>query len=166
VAGRLASSYLILAILGNACSCALEHAPLLDHAPDPAVPLAVGELRATLGSARVVGATCLGVSHPIFSLRRFDICVVDEACQVTLPVRRLPSPPLPSTHELACPWYRRGTLSHSVVEGWESTSSHRNEPPLCCLPSCVLSGVPGPPALRVFLCAGGLTPSSCRRLSR
>lgn len=35
--------------------------------------------------ARVVGVSCLGVSHPIFSRRRFDYCVVDEAGQITQP---------------------------------------------------------------------------------
>lgn len=34
----------------------------------------------------VVATTCLGVgSHPIFTHRRFDICIVDEASQVLQP---------------------------------------------------------------------------------
>ncbi|CAN0301024.1 unnamed protein product, partial [Ectocarpus fasciculatus] len=36
--------------------------------------------------ARVVGCTCLGVKHPLFSHRRFDYCVVDEAGQISQPV--------------------------------------------------------------------------------
>lgn len=35
---------------------------------------------------RVVGCTCLGVKHPLFSHRRFDYCVVDEAGQISQPV--------------------------------------------------------------------------------
>ncbi|KAJ2554250.1 DNA replication endonuclease-helicase Dna2 [Coemansia sp. RSA 1933] len=36
--------------------------------------------------ASVVATTCLGVSHPIFTIRKFDYCIVDEASQITLPV--------------------------------------------------------------------------------
>ncbi|CAN0403677.1 unnamed protein product, partial [Ectocarpus sp. 8 AP-2014] len=39
-----------------------------------------------VASARVVGCTCLGVKHPLFSHRRFDYCVVDEAGQISQPV--------------------------------------------------------------------------------
>lgn len=35
---------------------------------------------------RVVGCTCLGVKHPLFSRRRFDYCIVDEAGQISQPV--------------------------------------------------------------------------------
>ena len=35
---------------------------------------------------QVVATTCLGISHPIFSQRIFDYCIVDEASQITLPV--------------------------------------------------------------------------------
>ncbi|KJE89042.1 helicase [Capsaspora owczarzaki ATCC 30864] len=34
----------------------------------------------------VVAATCLGINHPLFTRRRFDVCIIDEASQVTLPV--------------------------------------------------------------------------------
>lgn len=30
----------------------------------------------------VVATTCLGVNHAIFKLRKFDICIVDEASQI------------------------------------------------------------------------------------
>lgn len=33
-----------------------------------------------------MATTCLGISHVLFSRRRFDVCIVDEASQVTLPV--------------------------------------------------------------------------------
>jgi len=34
----------------------------------------------------VVATTCLSISHPLFSRRVFDYCIVDEASQITLPV--------------------------------------------------------------------------------
>ncbi|TSK22614.1 DNA replication ATP-dependent helicase/nuclease DNA2 [Bagarius yarrelli] len=34
----------------------------------------------------VVATTCMGVKHPIFSCRRFDFCIVDEASQISQPV--------------------------------------------------------------------------------
>ncbi|KAL1918139.1 uncharacterized protein VTP21DRAFT_3405 [Calcarisporiella thermophila] len=46
----------------------------------------VAALDAFYNSRPVVGTTCLGISHPIFTKRRFDYCIVDEASQLTLPV--------------------------------------------------------------------------------
>ncbi|KAJ2359347.1 DNA replication endonuclease-helicase Dna2 [Coemansia sp. RSA 2618] len=46
----------------------------------------VRELDAFFRGAQVVATTCLGVTHAVFSLRRFDYCIVDEASQITLPV--------------------------------------------------------------------------------
>ncbi|GAA6036376.1 hypothetical protein JCM8097_001691 [Rhodosporidiobolus ruineniae] len=34
---------------------------------------------------QIVAMTCLGINEPIFTKRRFDVCIVDEASQVTLP---------------------------------------------------------------------------------
>ncbi|KEI42381.1 uncharacterized protein L969DRAFT_42474, partial [Mixia osmundae IAM 14324] len=34
----------------------------------------------------VVATTCLGINHIVFSRRRFDVCILDEASQVLLPV--------------------------------------------------------------------------------
>ncbi|CAG8481288.1 21386_t:CDS:2 [Rhizophagus irregularis] len=36
-------------------------------------------------SRRVVATTCLGMNNPIFTKRRFDYCIIDEATQITLP---------------------------------------------------------------------------------
>ncbi len=44
----------------------------------------VAELRAALERPLVVGATCLQVKHPLFAKRRFDVCIVDEATQITV----------------------------------------------------------------------------------
>ncbi|KAJ1791748.1 DNA replication endonuclease-helicase Dna2 [Coemansia sp. RSA 2167] len=46
----------------------------------------VRELDAYFSNAQVVATTCLGVTHAVFSRRRFDFCIVDEASQITLPV--------------------------------------------------------------------------------
>ncbi len=44
----------------------------------------VAELRHALETPLVVGATCLQVKHALFSKRRFDVCIVDEATQITM----------------------------------------------------------------------------------
>ncbi len=46
----------------------------------------VTELEHLFNCAQVVGTTCLGITHPFFSKRRFDYCIVDEASQITQPV--------------------------------------------------------------------------------
>jgi DNA replication ATP-dependent helicase Dna2 len=44
------------------------------------------DLKASYEQSSVVATTCLGVNHPLFNLRLFDYCIVDEASQITLPV--------------------------------------------------------------------------------
>ncbi|XP_069045163.1 DNA replication ATP-dependent helicase/nuclease DNA2 [Lepisosteus oculatus] len=46
----------------------------------------LAELEELYSSELVVATTCLGVKHPIFSRRRFDFCIVDEASQISQPV--------------------------------------------------------------------------------
>ncbi|CAM6033109.1 unnamed protein product [Sphagnum compactum] len=46
----------------------------------------VREMEAMVDKARVVGVTCLGITHAMFGKRKFDVCIVDEAGQITLPV--------------------------------------------------------------------------------
>ncbi|XP_021343498.1 DNA replication ATP-dependent helicase/nuclease DNA2-like isoform X1 [Mizuhopecten yessoensis] len=45
----------------------------------------VGELREFYHSQKIVATSCLGVNHPLFTQRRFDVCIVDEASQVLQP---------------------------------------------------------------------------------
>ncbi|XP_075114807.1 DNA replication ATP-dependent helicase/nuclease DNA2 [Leptodactylus fuscus] len=37
-------------------------------------------------SQPVVATTCMGVNHPIFTKRKFDFCIVDEASQISQPI--------------------------------------------------------------------------------
>ncbi|XP_030628088.1 DNA replication ATP-dependent helicase/nuclease DNA2 [Chanos chanos] len=46
----------------------------------------VAELGNLYNKELVVASTCMGVNHPIFTRRRFDFCIVDEASQISQPV--------------------------------------------------------------------------------
>lgn len=46
----------------------------------------VKELESRIDQACVVGVTCLGITHPLLVKKRFDVCIVDEAGQITFPV--------------------------------------------------------------------------------
>uniref|UniRef100_V9K7U5 DNA replication ATP-dependent helicase/nuclease n=1 Tax=Callorhinchus milii TaxID=7868 RepID=V9K7U5_CALMI len=46
----------------------------------------LAELEELYSSELVVATTCMGVKHPIFSRRRFDFCIVDEASQINQPI--------------------------------------------------------------------------------
>ncbi|XP_065859442.1 DNA replication ATP-dependent helicase/nuclease JHS1 [Euphorbia lathyris] len=46
----------------------------------------VEEIKYRLEEAKVVGVTCSGVTSPLLSKKRFDVCIVDEAGQITLPI--------------------------------------------------------------------------------
>ncbi|CAG8692322.1 26001_t:CDS:2, partial [Dentiscutata erythropus] len=46
----------------------------------------VDMFRTFIESKQVIATTCLGITHYIFSKRRFDYCIIDEATQVTLPI--------------------------------------------------------------------------------
>ncbi|TCD66888.1 Tripartite DNA replication factor [Steccherinum ochraceum] len=45
----------------------------------------VEQLEQQVMTPAVVATTCLALDHPLFSRRKFDYCIVDEASQVTLP---------------------------------------------------------------------------------
>ncbi|KAF7298895.1 DNA replication helicase [Mycena indigotica] len=48
-------------------------------------PTTVEQLEHQILSPPVVATTCLSVDHALFSRRKFDYCIVDEASQITLP---------------------------------------------------------------------------------
>uniref|UniRef100_A0A3B3D4K1 DNA replication ATP-dependent helicase/nuclease n=1 Tax=Oryzias melastigma TaxID=30732 RepID=A0A3B3D4K1_ORYME len=44
------------------------------------------ELEELYNKELVVATTCMGIKHPIFTRRRFDFCIVDEASQISQPI--------------------------------------------------------------------------------
>lgn len=73
--------------LGNADKVHPDVRPLtLGYTPGPrARPTTVAQLEQQLFSPNVVATTCLSIGHVLFSRRKFDYCIVDEASQITLP---------------------------------------------------------------------------------
>ena len=49
----------------------------------------VEDIRERMEQVRIVGITCLGINHPLLANKTFDICIMDEAGQITLPVCNL-----------------------------------------------------------------------------
>lgn len=45
----------------------------------------IEEIEGAFIGCRIVATTCMGTNHAIFSRRAFDVCIVDEASQITLP---------------------------------------------------------------------------------
>ncbi|XP_074088489.1 DNA replication ATP-dependent helicase/nuclease DNA2 isoform X2 [Macrotis lagotis] len=45
----------------------------------------LARLEELYSSEPIVATTCMGINHPIFSRRRFDFCIVDEASQISQP---------------------------------------------------------------------------------
>ncbi|XP_017274119.1 DNA replication ATP-dependent helicase/nuclease DNA2 [Kryptolebias marmoratus] len=46
----------------------------------------LSELEQFYNKELVVATTCMGIKHPIFTRRRFDFCIVDEASQISQPI--------------------------------------------------------------------------------
>jgi superfamily I DNA and/or RNA helicase len=46
----------------------------------------VEDIKIRLEQVKVVAVTCLGISSPLLADKRFDVCIMDEAGQTTLPV--------------------------------------------------------------------------------
>ncbi|KAL3834669.1 hypothetical protein ACJIZ3_009405 [Penstemon smallii] len=44
------------------------------------------EIKQKMDKTNVVAVTCLGISRPLLTNKRFDVCIMDEAGQITLPV--------------------------------------------------------------------------------
>jgi DNA replication ATP-dependent helicase Dna2 len=45
----------------------------------------IDEVDTAYMGSRIVAATCMGTNHALFNCRSFDVCIVDEASQITLP---------------------------------------------------------------------------------
>jgi DNA replication ATP-dependent helicase Dna2 len=74
----------------------LPYVPDAPHSPVAAVPAGaspsrfvrpqtIAELSALVEREPIVAVTCLGVRHSLLARRRFDVCIVDEASQLTQP---------------------------------------------------------------------------------
>uniref|UniRef100_A0A8C6UWA6 DNA replication ATP-dependent helicase/nuclease n=1 Tax=Neogobius melanostomus TaxID=47308 RepID=A0A8C6UWA6_9GOBI len=48
--------------------------------------LTLSDLEELYNKELVVATTCMGIKHPIFSRRKFDFCIVDEASQISQPI--------------------------------------------------------------------------------
>jgi DNA replication ATP-dependent helicase Dna2 len=46
----------------------------------------VEDIKLRLEQVKVVAVTCLGISSPLLANKKFDVCIMDEAGQITLPV--------------------------------------------------------------------------------
>ncbi len=46
----------------------------------------IAEIENAYLGCQIVATTCMGTSHAIFQRRAFDVCIVDEASQITLPI--------------------------------------------------------------------------------
>ncbi|KAL1192958.1 DNA replication ATP-dependent helicase/nuclease JHS1 [Cardamine amara subsp. amara] len=46
----------------------------------------VEDIKTKLNQVKVVASTCLGINSPLLVNRRFDVCIIDEAGQIALPV--------------------------------------------------------------------------------
>lgn len=46
----------------------------------------IEEISLRFDQVKVVAVTCLGVTSPLLANKKFDICIMDEAGQITLPV--------------------------------------------------------------------------------
>ncbi|CAH2038530.1 unnamed protein product [Thlaspi arvense] len=46
----------------------------------------VNDIKTKLDQVKVVASTCLGINSPLLVNRRFDVCIIDEAGQIALPV--------------------------------------------------------------------------------
>nr|XP_029123131.1 DNA replication ATP-dependent helicase/nuclease DNA2 isoform X1 [Elaeis guineensis] len=62
------------------------HNDIRDHCFSETGSRSVDDIKQRMEHVRVVGVTCLGINHPLLANKRFDICIMDEAGQTTLPV--------------------------------------------------------------------------------
>jgi DNA replication ATP-dependent helicase Dna2 len=46
----------------------------------------VEDVKIRLEQVKVVAVTCLGITSPLLANKEFDVCIMDEAGQTTLPV--------------------------------------------------------------------------------
>ncbi|KAJ0668754.1 putative DNA helicase [Helianthus annuus] len=62
------------------------HEEIRSHCINGADMQSTKDIKTRLDQTKVVAVTCLGVSSPLLSDKKFDVCIMDEAGQITLPV--------------------------------------------------------------------------------
>ncbi|XP_047338486.1 DNA replication ATP-dependent helicase/nuclease JHS1 isoform X2 [Impatiens glandulifera] len=62
------------------------HEEVRSHCLSEVTINSVEDLKQRLEQIRVVAVTCLGITNPLLAKKRFDVCIMDEAGQTTLPV--------------------------------------------------------------------------------
>lgn len=62
------------------------HDDVREHCLSTLDTCSVDDIKQRIENACVVGVTCLGINHPLLANKKFDICIMDEAGQITLPV--------------------------------------------------------------------------------
>ncbi|KAM0935396.1 putative DNA helicase [Dioscorea sansibarensis] len=62
------------------------HDDIRGHCFSASETCTVEDIRERMEQVRIVGVTCLGINHPLLANKTFDICIMDEAGQITLPV--------------------------------------------------------------------------------
>lgn len=62
------------------------HEEVRENCPSMMGTHSLEEIKQRLEQSKVVAVTCLGIASPLLSNKRFDVCIMDEAGQTTLPV--------------------------------------------------------------------------------
>ncbi|KAJ3680646.1 hypothetical protein LUZ60_016924 [Juncus effusus] len=62
------------------------HDEIKDHCFSAMDAKSLNEIKHRMESVKVVGVTCFGINHPLLTNKKFDVCICDEAGQITLPV--------------------------------------------------------------------------------
>ncbi|KAI3719214.1 hypothetical protein L6452_20109 [Arctium lappa] len=62
------------------------HEEIRGHCINAADMQSTKDIKLRLDEAKVVAVTCLGITSPLLSDKKFDVCIMDEAGQITLPV--------------------------------------------------------------------------------
>ncbi|KAL8160935.1 hypothetical protein V2J09_012424 [Rumex salicifolius] len=62
------------------------HSEVHEHCISAKDARSVEEIRRRLDEVKVIAVTCLGITSPLLVNKRFDVCIMDEAGQITLPV--------------------------------------------------------------------------------
>ncbi|KAJ4799880.1 DNA replication helicase [Rhynchospora pubera] len=62
------------------------HHEIREHCFSGTNAQSLNEIKQRMESVQVVGVTCLAINHPLLTNKKFDVCIMDEAGQITLPV--------------------------------------------------------------------------------